>query len=150
MRLALFEPDIPQNTGTMMRLCVCLNIPMDVIEPCGFILSDKNLRRAGMDYLDHLDLTRHNSWEAFKKASTGRRLILMSTKASGSFLDFQFQAGDVLIAGRESVGVPAHVHEYCTARVKVPMVADARSINVALASTLVLGEALRQTGGYPQ
>src|ERR1035437_6020289 len=106
MRLALFEPDIPQNTGTLMRLCACLNVPMDIIEPCGFILSDKNLRRAGMDYLDRLELTKHLHWGAFKAANAGKRLILLSTKASDSFLDFKFQADDVLIAGRESAGVP--------------------------------------------
>jgi tRNA (cytidine/uridine-2'-O-)-methyltransferase len=149
MRLALFEPDIPQNAGTLMRLCACLKVPMDIIEPCGFLLSDKTLKRAGMDYIDHLDLTRHLDWESFKKVNAGKRLVLLSTKSSGSFLDFKFQTGDVLIAGRESSGVPEHVFQYCTAQVKVPMVAAVRSLNVALASALVLGEALRQTGGYP-
>lgn len=149
MRLALFEPDIPQNTGTLMRLCACLNVPMDIIEPCGFILSDKNLRRAGMDYIDHLQLARHTSWDVFKTASTGKRLVLMSTKAGQSFLDFKFQAEDILLAGRESAGVPAHVYDHCAAQVKIPMIKEARSLNVALASALVLGEALRQTKGYP-
>jgi len=149
MRLALYEPDIPQNTGTLMRLCACLGVPLDIIEPCGFILSDKNLRRAGMDYIDHLDMTKHLNWEAFKAASAGKRLVLMSTKASGSFLDFQFRPDDVLIAGRESAGVPEHVHAQCDARVLVPMKSGMRSINVALASALILGEALRQTKGYP-
>lgn len=147
MRLALFEPDIPQNTGALMRLCACLNVPMDIVEPCGFVLSDKNLRRAGMDYIAHLDLTRHLNWNAFKTATAGKRLVLMSTKADSSFLDFAFQTGDVLIAGRESAGVPEHVH--CAARVKIPMIAEARSLNVALASAIVLGEALRQIKGYP-
>ena len=150
MRLALYEPDIPQNTGTLMRLCACLGVPLDIIEPCGFILSDKNLRRAGMDYIDHLDMTKHLNWEAFKAASAGRRLVLMSTKAGGSFLDFEFRTGDVLIAGRESAGVPGHVHAECDARVFVPMKSGMRSLIVALASGIVLGEALRQTKGYPQ
>ena len=149
MRLALFEPDIPQNTGTLMRLCACLGVPMDIIEPCGFILSDKNLRRAGMDYLDHLDLTRHTDWDAFKGASGSKRLVLLSTKSSDSFLDFNFQPDDILIAGRESAGVPGYIHEQCAARVRIPMAAGMRSLNVALASALVLSEALRQTGGYP-
>lgn len=162
MRLALFEPDIPQNTGTLMRLCACFSVPMDIIEPCGFILSDKNLRRAGMDYLDRLDLTKHLNWDSFKNISAGRRLVLLSTKASGSFLDFKFEKDDVLIAGRESGakapgfylaagrgGVPEHVHQDCAARVRIPMAAGVRSLNVALASALVLGEALRQTEGYP-
>lgn len=150
MRLALFEPDIPQNTGALMRLCACLNVPLDIIEPCGFILSDKNLKRAGMDYIDHLDMTKHLNWEAFKAASTGKRLVLLSTKASESFVDFKFHTDDVLIAGRESAGVPSRVHQECAARVCVPMKAGMRSLNVALASAIVLGEALRQTKGYPQ
>jgi tRNA (cytidine/uridine-2'-O-)-methyltransferase len=149
MRLALFEPDIPQNTGTLMRLCACLKVPMDIIEPCGFLLSDKNLKRAGMDYLEHLELTRHLDWEAFKEATAGKRLVLLSTKGSDSFLDFKFQSNDILIAGRESAGVPEEVYRHCAARVKIPMAASTRSLNVALASALVLGEALRQTGGYP-
>lgn len=150
MRLALFEPDIPQNTGTLMRLCACLGVPMDIIEPCGFILSDKNLRRAGMDYVEHLDLTKHLNWEVFKAAQGTRRLILMSTKASQSFLDFEFQTDDVLIAGRESLGVPEHVHQQCAARVFIPMQSGLRSLNVALASAMVLGEALRQIKKFPQ
>ncbi|MBI3442126.1 MAG: tRNA (cytidine(34)-2'-O)-methyltransferase [Proteobacteria bacterium] len=149
MRLALFEPDIPQNTGTLMRLCACLNVPLDIIEPCGFLLSDKNLRRAGMDYLDHLDLTRHLDWNAFKTAQDGKRLVLLSTKAGRSFLDFQFQPADILLAGRESAGVPEQVHQYCSEQVLIPMAAGMRSLNVALASAIVLSEALRQTQGYP-
>jgi tRNA (cytidine/uridine-2'-O-)-methyltransferase len=149
MRLALFEPDIPQNTGTLMRLCACLNVPLDIIEPCGFILSDKNVKRAGMDYIEHLEMTKHLNWEAFKAASAGKRLVLLSTKASGSFLDFSFGKDDVLIAGRESAGVPEHVHTECASRVFVPMKSGMRSLNVALASSIVLGEALRQTNKYP-
>src|ERR1700733_15363611 len=140
MRLALFEPDIPQNTGTLMRLCACLNVPLDIIEPCGFILSDKNLKRAGMDYIDHLDMTKHLNWEAFKAAAVGKRLVLLSTKASRSFLDFSFGKYDILSAGRESAGVPEHVHAECAARVFIPMQPGMRSPNVALASAIVLGE----------
>jgi tRNA (cytidine/uridine-2'-O-)-methyltransferase len=148
MRLALFEPDIPQNTGTLMRLCACLGVPLDIIEPCGFILSNKNLKRAGMDYIEHLEMTKHLDWKSFKATHAGRRLILLSTKASGPFIDFAFQADDVLIAGRESAGVPDHVHQECAARVCVPMKPGMRSLNVALASAMVLGEALRQTGQF--
>jgi tRNA (cytidine/uridine-2'-O-)-methyltransferase len=149
MRLALYEPDIPQNTGALMRLCACLGVPLDIIEPCGFILSDKNLRRAGMDYIDQLEMTKHLNWEAFKAVAAGRRLVLMSTKASGSFLDFAFQPDDILIAGRESAGVPEDVHTACNARVLIPMQPGLRSLNVALASGIILGEALRQTKQYP-
>ncbi len=139
MRLALYEPDIPQNTGTLMRLCVCLGVPLDIIEPCGFVLSDKNLRRAGMDYIDQLDMTKHMNWESFKTAAAGKRLVLLSTKSSDLFLDFKFDMEDVLIAGRESAGVPEHVHAACDARVFVPMKKGMRSLNVALASAMVLG-----------
>lgn len=144
MRLALYEPDIPQNTGTMMRLCACLGVPMDIIEPCGFILNDKNLRRAGMDYLSFLDLQRHASWESFHAQKQGR-LVLLTTKSSQSYLDFTFQPGDILIAGRESAGVPDDVHTACDSRITIPMATGARSINVALSCAMVLGEALRQT-----
>ncbi len=149
MRLALFQPDIPQNTGTIMRLCACLEVPMDIIEPCGFVLSDKNLKRAGMDYLELLDLTRHTSWEAFKKHHQGKRLVLMTTKTDNAFTDFEFQPDDILIAGRESAGVPENVHEECDAHVTIPMSAEARSINIAMASGIILGEGLRQVDGYP-
>ena len=149
MRLALFEPDIPQNTGTLMRLCACLSVPMDVIEPCGFVLSDKNLRRAGMDYVDHLDLTKHMHWDAFKDTHAKSRIVLLSTKASSSFLDFSFKKNDILLLGRESAGVPEYVHQFCQHKVKIPISPQTRSLNVALAAALVLGEALRQTKGYP-
>lgn len=149
LRLALYEPDIPQNTGTLMRLCACLGVAMDIIEPCGFVLSDKNLRRAGMDYLDHLDLQRHNSWDAFRQHHATKRLVLMTTKTDVSFLDFAFHPDDILIAGRESAGVPEDVHNICAARVTIPMMPSLRSINVAVASSIILSEALRQTGLYP-
>lgn len=149
MRLALYEPDIPQNTGTLMRLCACLDVGMDIIEPCGFLLSDKNLRRAGMDYLDKLSMTRHASWQAFRAARQGSRIVLLTTKTDVAYTGFQFAPGDILLAGRESAGVPEDVHDACDARVTVPMAAGLRSLNVAIASAMVLGEALRQTAGFP-
>ncbi|MEZ0261178.1 MAG: tRNA (cytidine(34)-2'-O)-methyltransferase [Alphaproteobacteria bacterium] len=149
MRLALYQPDIPQNAGTLMRLCACLGVSLDIIEPCGFLLTDKNLKRAGMDYLDKLDMARHSSWEAFRKTREGARFVLMTTKTSDNFLDFKFAAGDILIAGRESAGVPEDVHAACPARVTIPMAAGVRSLNVAVAASMVLAEALRQTGGFP-
>ncbi len=149
MRLVLFEPDIPQNAGTLMRLCACFGVAMDIVEPCGFVLSDKNLKRAGMDYLEHLDLTKHLNWEAFKAAHTDKRLVLLTTKAASPYINFEFQPDDVLIAGRESAGVTEHVHAECDARLLIPMKPGLRSINVALASAMVLGEALRQTKGFP-
>lgn len=149
MRLALFEPDIPQNTGTIMRLCACMGVPLDIIEPCGFMLSDKNLKRAGMDYLEQLDMAKHSSWEAFQKNTAGKRIVLLTTKTDESFLDFKFGADDILLAGRESAGVPESVHAFCNARVTIPMAAGVRSLNVAVACSMVLSEALRQTGGFP-
>jgi len=149
MRLALYQPDIPQNAGTLMRLCACLGVALDIIEPCGFLLTDKNLKRAGMDYLEKLDMIRHSSWEAFRKTREGARLVLLTTKTSDSFLDFKFAAGDILIAGRESAGVPGDVHAACPARVTIPMAAGVRSLNVAVAAAMVLAEGLRQTGGFP-
>lgn len=147
MRLALYQPDIPQNAGTLMRLCACMKVPMDIIEPCGFLLTDKNMKRAGMDYLDHLDLTRHAGWLDFSAAHKGSRRILLTTKSDLSFLDFKFQPDDILIAGRESAGVPDDVHESCDARVTIPMPGALRSLNVAIASAMVMTEALRQTKG---
>jgi len=149
MELALFQPDIPQNTGTLMRLCACMNIPLNIIEPCGFILSDKNLKRAGMDYMDHLELRKHSSWESFITATQGKRLILMTTKTSNSFIDFKFEPNDILIAGRESAGAPEYVHQQCSAEVTIPMSPETRSLNIAIASAMILSEGLRQTQGFP-
>lgn len=149
MRLALYEPDIPQNAGTLMRLCACMGIPLDIIEPCGFVLSDKNLKRSGMDYVEHLDLTRHDSWGKFQAVNAGQRIVLLTTKTDQSFLDFRFENNDILLAGRESAGVPEDVHNACTSRVTVPMAAGLRSLNVAIASAMVLTEALRQTNQFP-
>ena len=151
MRLALFEPDIPQNTGAMLRLAACLGVAVDVIEPCGFVWSDRHLRRAGMDYLAQVDLKHHSSWQAFQagRAPHGR-LILLTTKSSLAYAAFRFRADDTLLLGRESAGVPRHVHDAVDARVTIPMQAGARSLNVALAAAIVLGEALRQTGTLPE
>jgi tRNA (cytidine/uridine-2'-O-)-methyltransferase len=148
MRIALFEPDIPQNCGTILRLCACLGVPVDIVEPCGFLWHDRRLRRAGMDYLHAVELSRHESWAAFESARRGR-LVLLTTRAERSYLDFAFDPHDVILLGQESAGVPAAVHTAAAARLKIPMRHDLRSINVALAASMVLGEALRQTKGFP-
>ncbi len=152
MRLALYQPDIPQNTGTILRLAACLSTPVDIIGPAGFDMSDRNLRRAGLDYLDHVDLTRHLSWERFHEAHIRaglRRLVLLSSKAAVRLPDFTFSECDTLILGRESAGVPEDVRAACDAAVVIPMRPPLRSLNVAVAAALVLGEALRQTSGFP-
>lgn len=145
MRLALFEPDIPQNAGALLRLGACLGVAVDIIEPCGFALSDRRLRRAGMDYLDRAAMTRHSSWQAFQ-AGLESRLLLLTTGGDIRYTDFAYAATDTLIVGRESAGVPDTVHARADARVTVPMRPGLRSLNVALAAAMVLGEALRQTG----
>lgn len=148
MRLALFEPDIPQNAGTMMRLAACLGVAMDIIEPCGFALSDRHLKRAGLDYLDFLDLTKHLSWEHYSAgrnaAADPGRLILLSTTGSVAYTEFAFNDADTIIVGRESAGAPPQVHAAADAVLRVPMVGAARSLNVATAAAMALGEALRQ------
>jgi tRNA (cytidine/uridine-2'-O-)-methyltransferase len=149
MRLALYEPDIPQNTGAILRLCACLGVAADLIEPFGFIWDDRHLKRAGMDYLDQVELTRHPSWRAFRAAPRGR-LILLTTQGTAPYHRFAFAADDTLLFGRESAGVPAEVHAAVDARLRVPMRPGRRSINVALAASMVLGEALRQTGLLPE
>lgn len=151
MRLALYQPDIPQNTGTLLRLAACMGIGVDIIEPCGFILDDRRMRRAGMDYLDQVDLIRHNSWNdffKFKREQSGR-LLLLSTKASHIYTDFTYQSDDTLLLGRESEGVPQDVHDSADERLIIPMAAGMRSINVAISGAMVLGEALRQTNCFP-
>lgn len=142
--LALFEPDIPQNVGTMLRLGAAMDVPVHIIEPCGFPFgTDKGLKRAAMDYMDHVDLTRHPSWDIFAKKPPGR-LILLTTKAAAPYWDFKFQPGDTLLLGRESAGVPQAVHDRADARLTIPMQGGLRSINVATAAAMVLGEAMRQ------
>ncbi len=150
MRLALFQPDIPQNTGTLMRLCACVDLPIDIIEPCGFIFNDKAMRRAGMDYLDMVDYRRHDSWQDFLQyraehpAEYGS-IVLLTTHASKLYVDFEFKENDIILMGRESAGVPEEVHQIADARLLIPMNEKARSINVAVSATMVVGEALRQT-----
>src|SRR5262249_39224940 len=148
MRLALFEPDIPQNAGALIRLGACMGVPVDIIEPCGFLFDDARLKRAGMDYLDLATVKRHASWDAFLRTTAGR-MILLTTKAAQSFVDFGFEPEDTLILGRESEGVPEHVHAAVVARLRIPMQHGLRSLNVALAGAMVLGEALRQTKAFP-
>jgi tRNA (cytidine/uridine-2'-O-)-methyltransferase len=149
MRLALFQPDIPQNTGTILRLCACLGIEAHIIEPAGFPTSDRAFRRAGMDYLDTVTIMRHASWPDFEswRQSARHRLILFTTAANVSYLDHRFTAGDILLFGRESAGVAPEVHAAADARLLIPMRAGLRSLNVALAAAIAAGEALRQTGG---
>lgn len=149
MRLVLFEPDIPQNAGTLLRLGACLGVPVDLVEPCGFLLSDRHLRRAGMDYLDLASLTRHASWAAYRASAPAGRLVLLTTRGAEAYPDFAFRPDDRLLVGRESGGVPDEVHAAADARLTIPMAPGARSLNVAVAAAMVLGEALRQTGGFP-
>ena len=152
MRLALYEPDIPQNAGSLMRLGACLGVGIDIIEPCGFLLSDRNFRRAGMDYLQHADFRRHESWSRFRdnfSASSHGRLVLLTTRGSTAYTGFAFSADDTLMVGRESAGVPDVVHASADARLVIPLLPGLRSLNVAQAAAMVLGEALRQTGGFP-
>ena len=153
LRLCLYQPDIPQNAGSLMRLCACLGVAMDVIEPCGFLFSDRNLRRAGMDYRAGVELTRHSSWQAFRVGRTAReggRLILLTTKAVEPYASFVFRPGDTILVGRESAGVPDEVHAAADARLIIPMRPGMRSLNMAQAAAMVLGEALRQTDAFPK
>ena len=150
MRIVLYQPDIPQNAGAVMRLAACSGVALDIIEPCGFVLDDRRLRRAGMDYLALLDRTVWPGWQSYTAASHQGRLILLTTAGDTRYTDCQFVPDDRLILGRESAGVPEEVHRMADARVIVPMHPGARSLNVALAAAMVLGEALRQTGGFPR
>jgi len=149
MRIALFEPDIPQNTGTILRLAACLGLEVDIIEPAGFPVSDRAFRRAGMDYLDLVALRRHPSWPEFERwrAAHSLRLLLFTTKAATSYLDHRYEARDILLFGRESAGVPDRVHDAADVRLRIPMRPRMRSINVAMACAMAVGEALRQTVG---
>nr|WP_087149302.1 tRNA (cytidine(34)-2'-O)-methyltransferase [Pararhizobium antarcticum] len=146
LRIALFQPDIPGNTGTILRLAACLGLSVDIIEPAGFDISDRNLKRAGMDYIAAVALTRHINWERFElsRQAEGRRLVLASTKAALPYTAFMFQPADTLLFGRESAGVPDHVHASTPHRILVPMVEGQRSLNVAMSVAMIAGEALRQ------
>lgn len=148
LRIALYQPDIAGNTGTILRFAACMGLAVDIVRPAGFDLSDRNLKRAGMDYLEMAALTRHDDWDAFQRwrLEAGRRLVLLSTKAALPYADFAFAAGDILLFGRESAGVPERVHEAADARVAIPMPGGGRSLNVALSVALAAGEAMRQLG----
>jgi tRNA (cytidine/uridine-2'-O-)-methyltransferase len=148
MRLVLFEPDIPQNCGALLRLGACLGIAVDIIEPCGFHLDEKRMRRAGMDYLDRASVKRHTSWDAYLRWRQGR-LILLTTRADAPYTTFAFRPDDNLMVGRESAGVPDDVRRAADIRLAIPMCDGMRSINVAQAAAMAVGEALRQTDGFP-
>lgn len=154
MRLALFQPDIPQNTGTLLRLGACLDIELDIIEPCGFIFSERTLKRAGMDYLDMVRYRRHHSWEHFLQYRAEHpeeygRIVLLTTHASEPYYNFEFRPNDIILMGRESARVPEEVHQTADARLLIPMNRNARSINVAVSAVMVVGECLRQVNGFP-
>jgi tRNA (cytidine/uridine-2'-O-)-methyltransferase len=149
MRIALFQPEIPGNVGAVLRLSACLNVSVDIIDPCGFPFSDKKLRRAGMDYIDHVQMTRHADWATFRAAASGR-IILLSSKAKTRLTDFAFASSDILLMGQESAGVPDDVRATCDACVRIPLNPVVRSLNVSVAAGIALSEALRQTGTLPE
>lgn len=150
MRIALFQPEIAGNVGAVLRLGACLGASVDLIEPMGFEWNDRRVRRTAMDYIDHVAVARHADFEAFRMSIVSRRLVLFTTKSRDSAYDFNFAADDVLLFGKESAGVPAAVAEACNARVRLPLRSQVRSMNVATAAALALGEALRQTGSLPR
>jgi tRNA (cytidine/uridine-2'-O-)-methyltransferase len=147
MQIALYQPDIPQNVGSILRLCACMDVACHIIEPCGFILDDKRLARVAMDYAQHVRLLRHSSWERFLAQAREQnwRVILFTTKGASDYCDFTFKASDVLLLGRESAGVPPAVADAADARLRIPIAPHARSLNVATAAAMALGEGLRQT-----
>ncbi len=147
MRIALFEPDIPQNTAAIIRLGACLGVAVDIIEPCGFHFSDSGFRRAGMDYVELADVSKHRSWDVFLAARRGR-IVLMTTRALRSYAGFSFQDTDIILLGRESAGVPEIVHQAADAHLRIPLRRGLRSLNVALTAAMAVGEALRQTGTF--
>lgn len=144
--IALYQPDIPQNTGTILRMCACLGLAAAIIEPAGFLANDRHFRRAGMDYLAQIDIARFPDWEAFEdwRRANGRRLLLLTTKASLPYTAFRYSPGDILLAGRESAGVPVEVHDAADARLLIPLRPPMRSLNIAVALAMVAGEAIRQ------
>ena len=149
MRIALYQPDIAGNVGTILRLAACFGVPVDIIEPCGFAFSGRALKRAGMDYAAAADVSRHADWAAFDASRNGR-LVLLTTGADLTLVNARFEPGDILLFGSESAGVPADVHDHAGLRVRVPMRPGFRSLNVAVAAGIALAEALRQTGGWPE
>lgn len=150
-RLAIYQPDIPQNTGTMLRLAACLGVPVEIIEPAGFDVSDRNLRRSGMDYIGYAAISRHISWRSFEtwRQETKARLVLATTRGAVPYTDFAFAPEDIILVGRESAGVPDEVHDAADARIIIPMQQGLRSLNVAVTAAMILGEALRQTKAFP-
>lgn len=149
MRLALYQPEIPGNVGAILRLAACFAVDVDIIEPCGFVFSDARMKRAGMDYIDHVQMVRHANWDAFQKVRKGR-LILMSTRAETRLDRFVFAPDDVLMMGQESAGVPDDVRAQCDASVRIPLNPAVRSLNISVATGIALAEALRQTGQLPE
>jgi tRNA (cytidine/uridine-2'-O-)-methyltransferase len=149
MRIALYEPDIPQNTGTILRLCACLGVEAHIIEPAGFPVTDRAFRRAGMDYLDRVAIIRHGSFATFEDWRSAERLtlVLLTTAAARRYLDHEFRDDQVLLFGRESAGVPEAVHRAADVRLRIPLCDGMRSLNIAMAVAMVAGEALRQMGG---
>lgn len=147
MNIALYQPDIPQNVGAAMRLCACMDVELDIIEPCGFAWNEKKIRSSAMDYFDGVKIHKHKSWNSFFDfyQSQERRIILMSTKSSMPYTDFKFKQNDILLAGRESAGVTENVHKSVDGRIYIPMHSNFRSLNVVNATSIILGEALRQT-----
>ena len=150
MHLALYQPDIPPNTGTIIRMAACLEVRVHIIEPCGFPFGEKSFRRAGMDYIDQSQISRHNCWENFLDWADKRRIVLLTTKAAENYAEFPFKDDDILLLGRESAGVPDDVHARADARLVIPMAANTRSLNIAVSAAMVLGEVLRQTNGFPE
>ncbi|MFC6854016.1 tRNA (cytidine(34)-2'-O)-methyltransferase [Marivibrio halodurans] len=148
-QLALYQPDIPQNAGAILRLAACMGVDLSVIEPAGFVWSDARMKRAGLDYIAKAHLTRHAGWDAFRAAHADRRLLLFTTAGTTAYTDFAFAPGDVLLFGRESAGVPGAVHDAVDARLLIPMRAGLRSLNVAQCAAMALGETLRQTQCFP-
>ncbi|MDP1724051.1 MAG: tRNA (cytidine(34)-2'-O)-methyltransferase [Alphaproteobacteria bacterium] len=151
MHIVLYQPDIPQNTGTILRLAACLNLTVDIIEPCGFVWDDAKLKRSGMDYLDQVNVKKHMSWDVYlKQRDTNRRLILLTTKSDVVYTKCDFSPFDDLVLGSESKGAPIDIHEKADLRLAIPMNPNARSLNVAISCALVVGEALRQLDAFPR
>jgi tRNA (cytidine/uridine-2'-O-)-methyltransferase len=150
LTVALYQPDIPQNAGTILRMCACFGLAAAIIEPAGFPASDRHFRRAGMDYLTHVAIAHHPHWTAFDswRRANGRRLVLLTTKASLPYTAFSYLPGDILLVGRESAGVPGEVHDAADACLVIPLQPPMRSLNVAVAAAMIAGEAMRQLGGF--
>ncbi|MBL4801655.1 MAG: tRNA (cytidine(34)-2'-O)-methyltransferase [Emcibacter sp.] len=149
MQIALYQPDIPPNTGTIIRMAACLNVKVNIIEPCGFPFGEKSFRRAGMDYIEKSSIIRHKSWDLFLESIGTSRLILLTTKADHAYTEMSYRSDDIILLGRESAGVPDDVQDRADKRVIIPMAEGTRSLNIALSASMVLGEALRQTKQFP-